>query len=118
MYLSGLREYLRFFNVSIRSFFKDAVKMPKRCHFPPSSFRHMMCGTLHCQNGSQKPRLPQSTYSTHTQTVNGQEVQCKVTSGSMDPEFGEDLGMVQDGTKCGEDMVSSMVIGFLCKNIF
>ena len=42
-------------------------------------YRHMMCGTLHCQNGSQKPRLPQSTYSTHTQTVNGQEVQCKVT---------------------------------------
>ena len=69
------------------------------------NFRHMMCGTLHCQSGSQKPRLPQSTYSTHTQTVNGQEVQCKVTSGSMDPEFTEDLGMVQDGTKCGEDMV-------------
>ena len=65
----------------------------------------MMCGTLHCQGGVQKPRLPQSTYSTHTQTVNGQEVQCKVTTGSMDPDTNEDLGMVQDGTKCGEDMV-------------
>ena len=64
-----------------------------------------MCGTLHCQSGSQKPRLPQSTYSTHTQTVNGQEVQCKVTTGSLDPDTNEDLGMVQDGTRCGDDMV-------------
>ncbi len=55
--------------------------------------------------GSQKPRIPQSTYSSHTQTVDGREVQCKVMSGTFDPEVTEDYGMVQDGTKCGEEMI-------------
>ncbi len=69
--------------------------------------RNIECGTLHCQGGIPKPMMPQSTYSSHTQTVNGQEVQCKVTSAMYSPETGgDDPGMVADGTKCGDDMVS------------
>ena len=69
--------------------------------------RNIECGTIHCQGGIPKPLIPQSTYSSHTQTVNGQEVQCKVTSAMYSPETGgEDPGMVQDGTKCGDGMVS------------
>ncbi len=42
------------------------------------------------------------------------QVQCKVTSAMYSPETGgEDPGMVADGTKCGEDMVSTYDIGFL-----
>ncbi len=66
----------------------------------------MECGTLHCSNGGPKPLLPQSTYSTHAQTVNGQEVQCKVIINAFNAETGVDMGMVHDGTKCGDDMVS------------
>ena len=36
--------------------------------------RHIDCGTLHCQGGSSKPMIPQVTYTSHTQTVNGEEV--------------------------------------------
>ena len=68
-------------------------------------FRNILCGTLHCQEGSAKPRIPQSTYSSHTQTVDGKEVQCKVMSGTFDPELTVDYGMVQDGTKCGDLMI-------------
>ena len=42
-----------------------------------------------------------STYSSHTQTVDGKEIQCKVMSGSYDAEMGIDYGLVSDGTKCG-----------------
>ena len=121
-------------------------------------FRNIECGTLHCQGGISKPLISQSTYSSHTQTVNGQEVQCKVTSavqsdlsmmgggpggpggglqgagnmgiisggnivgvGMGGPGMGgsglggpgmeqQDLGMVQDGTKCGEEMVSGTLL--------
>ena len=43
--------------------------------------RNILCGTLHCQDGSVKPRIPQSTYSSHTQTIDGKDVQCRVMSG-------------------------------------
>lgn len=69
------------------------------------AFRNILCGTLHCQEGSSKPRIPQSTYSSHTQTVDGKEIQCKVMSGSYDTEVGIDYGMVQDGSKCGEEKI-------------
>ena len=55
--------------------------------------------------GAQKPRLPQNTYSSHTEVINGKEIQCKMTSGVIDPETNVDYGMVADGTICGNEMV-------------
>lgn len=69
--------------------------------FKPCEIENIACGTLHCQEGSSKPRIPGTTYSSHTQTVDGKEIQCKVMSGSYDAEIGIDLGQVTDGTKCG-----------------
>ena len=73
--------------------------------FKPCERENILCGTLHCQEGSTRPRIPQTTYSSHTQTVDGKEVQCKVMSGTFDPEVALDYGMVQDGTKCGDSMI-------------
>ena len=36
--------------------------------------------------------------------MDGKEIQCKVMSG-YDTEMGTDYGMVQDGTRCGEDNI-------------
>ena len=70
-------------------------------------FRNVECGTLHCQGGMLKPRLPQSTYSSHNQNFNDREVQCKMASGVVDPVTSADFGMVTDGTVCGNEMVST-----------
>lgn len=95
-----------------------------------SVFRNLECGTLHCQGGVNKPLIDQSTYSSHTQTVEGKEVQCKVASvmSYNNPKMGggsgigiistgpglpggpggfgmPDPGMVEDGTKCGDERV-------------
>lgn len=67
-------------------------------------FRNIECGTIHCQGGSDKPIIHQGTYTSHTQTVNGQEVHCKIM-GTEFNDMGEDYGMVQDGSKCGDEMV-------------
>ena len=75
--------------------------------FKPCDIENILCGTLHCQEGASKPRIPGSTYSSHTQTVDGKEIQCKVMSGSYEQsELGidgtrVDYGQVADGTKCG-----------------
>ena len=83
--------------------------------------RNVECGTLHCQGGFNKPIFNTETYSSHTNTgPQGDEVQCKVTSATVElknPMAGavpedfiggptQDIGMVQDGTKCGEQMVT------------
>jgi hypothetical protein len=37
--------------------------------------------------------------------VNNQHMECKVMSGSLDSSYKEDMGMVRDGSKCGEQRI-------------
>ncbi|XP_059084757.1 uncharacterized protein LOC131881812 isoform X4 [Tigriopus californicus] len=72
--------------------------------YKPCEQANIECGTLHCQGGNNKPTISQGTYTTHTQTFNGKEVHCKIM-GTEFNDMGEDYGMIQDGTRCGNEMI-------------
>ncbi|XP_014241701.2 disintegrin and metalloproteinase domain-containing protein 22 isoform X4 [Cimex lectularius] len=75
------------------------------------------CGSLQCQSGSSYPLLAgvDQLYSRTIISMKGVEYECKTTSGPTDQPDIPDLGLVRDGTPCGENLIC---INQTCTSIF
>ncbi|XP_071748566.1 disintegrin and metalloproteinase domain-containing protein unc-71 isoform X3 [Lepeophtheirus salmonis] len=73
----------------------------------PCSEDNYNCGTLHCSQGSSKPllKLLASEFTTHQKQERGKHFECKVVRGYLQGLSSTDVGMVEDGSKCGEDKI-------------
>ncbi|XP_064071779.1 disintegrin and metalloproteinase domain-containing protein 22 isoform X2 [Vanessa tameamea] len=78
---------------------------------------NVRCGSLQCQSGNRYPVVPgMDEYYTRTViTIKGNEYDCKATTGL--PEHSEigRLGLVQDGTPCGDNLIC---VNQTCTSIF
>ncbi|KAK9501700.1 hypothetical protein O3M35_012376 [Rhynocoris fuscipes] len=75
------------------------------------------CGSLQCQEGSSYPLMADvaQLYSRTIISMKGVEYECKATSGPVDQPDVPDLGLVRDGTPCGENLIC---INQTCTSIF
>lgn len=67
---------------------------------------NVLCGSLQCRGGSKVPILKLSSEKQYARTIvsiGGREFECKVISGTL--ENSRDMGLIQDGTKCGENKI-------------
>jgi disintegrin/metalloproteinase domain-containing protein 33 len=67
----------------------------------------VMCGTLHCQGGLDKPIVDGGVTHINMQGhIQEKHVECKIMTGGMDMMAGQaDLGLVRDGAKCGDNRI-------------
>ncbi|XP_073970527.1 disintegrin and metalloproteinase domain-containing protein mind-meld isoform X5 [Rhodnius prolixus] len=75
------------------------------------------CGSLQCQRGSSYPLVAgvDQLYSRTIISTKGVEYECKATSGPVDQPDVPDLGLVRDGTPCGENLIC---VNQTCTSIF
>ncbi|CAG5011309.1 unnamed protein product [Parnassius apollo] len=86
-------------------------------HYIKCDMENVKCGSLQCQLGNRYPVVPgMDEYYTRTViTIKGNEYECKATTGL--PEHSEigPLGLVRDGTPCGDNLVC---VNQTCSSIF
>ncbi|XP_048479376.1 disintegrin and metalloproteinase domain-containing protein 11 isoform X5 [Plutella xylostella] len=86
-------------------------------HYIKCEMENVRCGSLQCQLGNRYPIVQgMDDYYTRTIiTIKGQEYECKATTGL--PEHSEigPLGLVSDGTPCGDNLVC---VNQTCTSIF
>ncbi|XP_046455697.1 uncharacterized protein LOC124203135 isoform X8 [Daphnia pulex] len=68
---------------------------------------HVMCGSLQCQMGTRYPIVAgmDQMYSRTLVSMAGREFECKITSGTVAAADLPDLGIVRDGTPCGNSLI-------------
>ncbi|CAH2086905.1 unnamed protein product [Euphydryas editha] len=86
-------------------------------NFMKCDTENVRCGSLQCQSGNRFPVVPgMDEYYTRTViTIKGKEYDCKATTGL--PEHSEigRLGLVRDGTPCGDNLIC---VNQTCTSIF
>nr|XP_018902023.1 PREDICTED: disintegrin and metalloproteinase domain-containing protein 12 [Bemisia tabaci] len=78
---------------------------------------NLFCGSLHCQGGTQIPTTASQNqiYSRTIISIMGKKFECKATSGQdLNGEL-PDMGLVRDGTPCGENLIC---VNQTCSNLF
>ncbi|XP_031351128.1 disintegrin and metalloproteinase domain-containing protein 11 isoform X2 [Photinus pyralis] len=78
---------------------------------------HVRCGSLQCQGGNRYPLVKglDESYSRTIISIKGVEYECKATSGILDKSDLPPLGLVRDGTPCGENLIC---LNQTCTSIF
>ncbi|XP_045485062.1 disintegrin and metalloproteinase domain-containing protein 22 isoform X8 [Pieris rapae] len=78
---------------------------------------NVRCGSLQCQLGNRYPIVPgMDEYYTRTViTIKGNEYDCKATTGLLEHEEVGPLGLVRDGTPCGDNLIC---VNQTCTSIF
>ncbi|XP_059352595.1 uncharacterized protein LOC130700381 isoform X6 [Daphnia carinata] len=78
---------------------------------------HVMCGSLQCQMGTRYPIVAgmDQMYSRTLVSMAGREFECKITSGTVAAADLPDLGIVRDGTPCGNNLIC---INKTCSSIY
>lgn len=83
---------------------RDTYGNYKKC-----SKSNVMCGTLHCQSGTESPTLTSrhqnNTYTKITLKLQGVDHECKSLSGPIQDMSLDQVELVKDGTKCAENKV-------------
>ncbi|PNF20107.1 hypothetical protein B7P43_G04792 [Cryptotermes secundus] len=75
------------------------------------------CGSLQCQLGNRHPVNvgKEQLYATTIISIKGVEYECKATSGTIDSSGNPDMGLVRDGTPCGDNLIC---VNQSCTSIF
>ncbi|KAK2583419.1 hypothetical protein KPH14_009404 [Odynerus spinipes] len=86
-------------------------------HFVKCEMENVRCGSLQCQLGNKQPVIDgmDQLYSITTITMKGQEYECKATTGKVEGSEMPGLGLVRDGTSCGDNLIC---VNQTCTNLF
>ncbi|OWR48069.1 disintegrin and metalloproteinase domain-containing protein 12 [Danaus plexippus plexippus] len=86
-------------------------------NFMKCETENVRCGSLQCQSGNRYPVVSgMDDYYTRTViTIKGQEYDCKATTGVPDLADTMRLGLVRDGTPCGDNLIC---VNQTCTSIF
>ncbi|KAI8435383.1 hypothetical protein MSG28_003701 [Choristoneura fumiferana] len=97
-----------------QSFGKFNPKEPRQV---TAGNQNVKCGSLQCQLGNRYPVVVgMDEYYTRTViTIKGTEYECKATTGLPDHPEISPLGLVNDGTPCGDNLVC---VNQTCTSIF
>ncbi|KAF4518677.1 hypothetical protein B566_EDAN002711 [Ephemera danica] len=78
---------------------------------------NVRCGSLQCKLGNRYPIVAgmDQLYSRTIVSIEGKEFECKVTSGTIDSSEIPDMGLVRDGSPCGENLIC---VNQSCVSIF
>ncbi|CAG2069315.1 unnamed protein product, partial [Timema podura] len=81
---------------------------PWKPHYKLLCSRNVRCGSLQCQLGNRYPILAgmDQLYSRTIISIKSVEYECKATTGTIDAPDIPDMGLVRDGTPCGDNLVS------------
>eukprot|EP00090_Calanus_glacialis_P003082 TRINITY_DN12230_c0_g1_i1.p1 TRINITY_DN12230_c0_g1~~TRINITY_DN12230_c0_g1_i1.p1 ORF type:complete len:1327 (+),score=242.49 TRINITY_DN12230_c0_g1_i1:487-4467(+) len=95
---------------------ENKYKYSEDSEFKKCQRSDVLCGTLHCQGGLEKPIVTGGVTHINMQgRLQNKHVECKIMTGGMDENTGmSDLGLVRDGAKCGE---SKICMNQTCKDI-
>jgi len=95
---------------------ENKYKYSEDSEFKKCQRSDVLCGTLHCQGGLEKPIVADRVTHINMQTVKqNKHLECKIMTGGMDDSTGmADLGLVRDGAKCGENKIC---MNQTCKDI-
>ncbi|KAG7212536.1 hypothetical protein KM043_012842 [Ampulex compressa] len=76
-------------------------------HLVNCELENVRCGSLQCQMGSKQPVIEgvDKHFSRTTVHFNGKEYECKATSGKIEGSEMPDMGLVRDGTSCGDNLI-------------
>ncbi|KAL4706299.1 hypothetical protein ACJJTC_004908, partial [Scirpophaga incertulas] len=86
-------------------------------HYIKCEAENVRCGSLQCQLGGRYPLVSDmDEFYTRTMiTIKGKEYECKTTTGFPNNDVVGPLGLVRDGTPCGDNLVC---VNQTCTSIF
>jgi len=95
---------------------ENKYKYSEDSEFKKCQRSDVLCGTLHCQGGLEKPIVTGGVTHINMQGyLQNKHVECKIMTGGMDKNMGlADLGLVRDGAKCGDNRIC---MNQTCKDI-
>ncbi|XP_051167974.1 disintegrin and metalloproteinase domain-containing protein 33 isoform X2 [Leptopilina boulardi] len=78
---------------------------------------NVRCGSLQCKNGNTKPVTngENDLFSTTIIYNKGQQIECKATTARVEGAEMPELGLVRDGTPCGDNLIC---LNHTCTSIF
>ncbi|KZC09204.1 Disintegrin and metalloproteinase domain-containing protein 11 [Dufourea novaeangliae] len=84
-------------------------------HYIKCEPENVRCGSLQCQQGSRQPEISGIDHLRIMISTQGMEYECKSTSGKTDGSDTPGMGLVRDGTSCGDNLVC---INQTCTSLF
>ncbi|XP_018397116.1 PREDICTED: uncharacterized protein LOC108775299 isoform X1 [Cyphomyrmex costatus] len=86
-------------------------------HLIKCESENIRCGSLQCQQGSKQPVID-GMKDLHTRTIisiKNQEYECKATNGRVEGSDIPGMGLVRDGTSCGDNLIC---VNQTCTSLF
>ncbi|XP_046734645.1 disintegrin and metalloproteinase domain-containing protein unc-71 isoform X3 [Diprion similis] len=76
-------------------------------HLVKCEAENIHCGSLQCQSGNKQPVISgmDQLYSRTIISIKGQDYECKSTTGTVEGSEMPDMGLVRDGTTCGDNLI-------------
>ncbi|XP_066602697.1 disintegrin and metalloproteinase domain-containing protein 9 isoform X4 [Prorops nasuta] len=86
-------------------------------HYIKCEPENVRCGSLQCQLGNKQPVIDgmDEQYSRTIITIKGQEFECKATTGKVEGSEMPLMGLVRDGTSCGDNLIC---VNQTCTSLF
>ncbi|KMQ97432.1 adam 11 [Lasius niger] len=85
-------------------------------HFVKCEAENVRCGSLQCQQGSKQPVIEgmKDYYSRTIISIKSKEYECKATTGRVEGSDIPGMGLVRDGTSCGDNLACTNVNRCYC----
>ncbi|XP_043512070.1 disintegrin and metalloproteinase domain-containing protein 11-like isoform X10 [Frieseomelitta varia] len=74
-------------------------------HYIKCELENVRCGSLQCQQGSKQPMIIGIDHSRTIISTKGKEYECKSTTGKVEGSEMPGMGLVRDGTSCGDNLI-------------
>ncbi|EFN74315.1 ADAM 11 [Camponotus floridanus] len=86
-------------------------------HLIKCEAENVRCGSLQCQQGSKQPVIEEMKdyYSRTIISIKSQEYECKATTGRVEGSDIPGMGLVRDGTSCGDNLIC---VNQTCTSLF
>ncbi|XP_026673675.1 disintegrin and metalloproteinase domain-containing protein 12 isoform X5 [Ceratina calcarata] len=84
-------------------------------HYIKCERENVHCGSLQCQRGAKQPAVEGIDHSRTIISIKGKEYECKSTAGKVEGSELPGMGLVHDGTSCGNN---SICVNQTCINRF